>query len=528
VARLPYAAKVALLAGAYYCSAKLGLALAFETRSVTAIWPPTGIALAALVLWGRRYWPGVALGALLANAWTGVPLAAVLGITAGNTLEALVGAYLLERARIRPSLEWIRDVLALVFLAAVLSTAVSATIGVASLLAGGEIDSGDLASVWRTWWLGDMGGDLVVAPLLLIAITQWPFRGVPGRLPEAALLGAFLAGISALVFSQEAGLTYLVFPGLVWAALRFWQPGAAAASFLVAAIAVWFTQDGSGPFVQSSPDDSLLLAQSFVGVSGITALLLATATSQRTRAEQAVRHIARTLEESLLPSSLPAIPAIDMAVRFLPAGEPNRVGGDFYDVFETGPGSWAIVVGDVTGKGPEAAAVTGLARHTIRAAAIHERRPRAVLRLLNDAIRGQSSSQELCSAVYARLDLFGPGGAILTLASGGHPLPLLRRAAGGVEVVGSAGMLLGVEADPSLTEVSRRLSAGDTLLLYTDGLIDAYAPANGYRPSDVMRVLEGCTGIEAQAVVECIERELLSVEGAVPRDDIALLVLRLT
>ncbi|MGH3994714.1 MAG: PP2C family protein-serine/threonine phosphatase, partial [Pseudonocardiaceae bacterium] len=337
------------------------------------------------------------------------------------------------------------------------------------------------------------------------------------------MLGASLVLLSGLVFSQEAGLTYLVFPGLVWAALRFWQPGAAAASLVVATIAVWFTQDGTGPFVQSSPDDSLLLAQSFVGVSGITALLLATATSQRTRTEQAMSHVARTLEESLRPSRLPEIPAIDMAVRFLPAGEPNRVGGDFYDVFDVGHGSWAIVVGDVCGKGPEAAAVTGLARHTIRAAAVHERQPSSILELLNDAILRQLPSPQLCSAAYTRLDMEVPA-AGLTLASGGHPLPMLLRADGTVELLGNPGMLLGVKEDPILTDECSQLSVGDAIVLYTDGLMDAYAPSRSYRPSDVMAVLSQCAGLEAQAIVERIESALLDVEDAVPRDDIAILV----
>lgn len=519
---------IALLAGAYWASGRLGLELAFETRSVTAIWPPTGIALAALVLWGRALWPGVALGALLANAWTGVPLITLLGIVVGNTLEAVVGAYLLELFRVRAALDTVRDVLGLVFLAGVLSTTVSATLGVSSLLVGDEIGGGDFASVWRTWWLGDMGGDLLVAPVLLVAATHWPFSHVPGRLPEALLLGASLVLVGVLVFSQEASLTYLVFPGLVWAALRFWQPGATMAGLLVAGIAVWYTQDGSGPFIQDSPDDSLLLAQSFVGISGITALLLATATSQRVRAERAMSHIARTLEESLLPSRLPDIPAIDMAARFLPADEPNRVGGDFYDVFEVGAGGWAIVVGDVCGKGPGAAAVTGLARHTIRAAALHEARPRAILHLLNDAILRQPASRQLCSAAYARLDLDDPGGPRVTLAAGGHPLPMLVRVDGTVESLGRPGTLLGVREDPSIADDSTRLDVGDAILFYTDGLMDAYAPARTYRPAEVMEVLSGCAGLEAQAIVERIESTLLSVEEAMPRDDIAILVLRVT
>jgi class 3 adenylate cyclase/integral membrane sensor domain MASE1 len=253
----------------------LGLNLAFETESVTAVWPPTGIALAALVLWGYRLWPGVALGAFLANSWTGLPLYAELGITLGNTLEALAGAWLLRVAGFRPALDRVRDVVALAVLAGGVSTAISASVGVGSLLLAGEIDGGELPSVWRTWWLGDMMGDVVVAPAILIGVTHWPFRQTPGRPLEGALVVLLLVASGMLVFSQSTALTFLVFPPLIWATLRFWQPGAALGSLLLAAITVTFTAHGVGPFSGRPPDEQLLLAQTFVGVAGLTALLLA-------------------------------------------------------------------------------------------------------------------------------------------------------------------------------------------------------------------------------------------------------------
>jgi integral membrane sensor domain MASE1 len=305
------------------------LDLAFATRSVTAVWPPTGIALAALVLWGPSVWPGVALGAFLANAWTGVPLVTVLGITCGNTLEGLVGAYLLRVAHVRPSLERVRDVLALVGLAAVGSTAIAATIGVASLVVGDEVSNDEFGSVWRVWWLGDMGGDLLVAPLLMAAAAYWPFDRLPGRASEGVVLAAAVVGLSVFVFSQDTNLAYLVFPLLVWAALRFWQPGAGAASLAVVTVAVSYTANGHGPFVRSNPDDSLLLAQTFFAVAGVTVLVLAAVITERRRAEEAVEQIAGALQESLLPSRLPDVPGVDLAARFRPVGAGYRVGGDF-------------------------------------------------------------------------------------------------------------------------------------------------------------------------------------------------------
>ena len=210
-----YWVKLALVAGAYFATAKLGLQLAFAHASITAVWPPTGIALAALVVWGPRMWPGVALGAALANATTGnPPIESVLGITAGNTLEALVGAYLLVNvAQFRPSLDRVRDVLALALLAGGLSTMVSATIGVASLWLGGQIGGiGDVPSAWRVWWLGDLGGDLLVAPVLLVLASGARPSRDRGHMAEAALLLATLIGVSILVFSRDLPLTYLIFP----------------------------------------------------------------------------------------------------------------------------------------------------------------------------------------------------------------------------------------------------------------------------------------------------------------------------
>jgi two-component system, NarL family, sensor histidine kinase FusK len=172
------------VASVYVASGKLGLDLAFATRSVTAIWPPTGIALVALVLGGYRLWPAVALGALLTNLNTGVGAVTVVGIVCGNTLEALTGAFLLRRvAGFRPGLQRVRDVLSLVLCGAVISTLVSASIGVASLLIGDAISWSKAVSVWRTWWLGDMGGDLIVAPALFVAAT---YRATALRAKPAA------------------------------------------------------------------------------------------------------------------------------------------------------------------------------------------------------------------------------------------------------------------------------------------------------------------------------------------------------
>ena len=164
------------VAATYFLTAKLGLKLAFFAQQVTPVWPPTGIALAALILFGFRVWPGITIGAFLANATADEPVLVALGIAAGNTLEALVAVWLLRAVTgFSPSFGRLRDVLAFVIVAALMSTTVSATIGVTSLCAGGVQPWASYGTLWWVWWLGDAGGALIVAPLIL----TW--AGAPGR-----------------------------------------------------------------------------------------------------------------------------------------------------------------------------------------------------------------------------------------------------------------------------------------------------------------------------------------------------------
>jgi PAS domain S-box-containing protein len=294
---LRYAALFGAVTAAYYGTAKLGLALAFAHSSVTAVWAPTGIALAAILLWGYRLWPAVALGAFLANLGTGVPLLVVFGITTGNTLGALLGAWLLSLVGFRRTLDRVRDVLSLIVLAAMVSTTVSATIGVSSLYAGEILPARELSSTWLVWWLGDSGGDLLVGPVLLLLFTG----GLPAmrrarRVGECVLLAALLVATSFLAFSFTRPIGYLTFPLLVLGAVRFRQCGAALGSLAVAGIAVWFTSRGTGPFVDASPDTSLIYAQTFACSIAITALVLAAITTEREQATEALAALGEELE----------------------------------------------------------------------------------------------------------------------------------------------------------------------------------------------------------------------------------------
>jgi serine phosphatase RsbU (regulator of sigma subunit) len=225
--------------------------------------------------------------------------------------------------------------------------------------------------------------------------------------------------------------------------------------------------------------------------------------------------MARTLQRSLLPPSLPAIPGVEIAARHRAAGEGNEVGGDFYDAFPAGDGEWAVAIGDVCGRGAEAAAVTTLARCALRTAVLQDRRPDAVLRTLNDAVLGRGADFRFCTALYLSLTP-RDGGADVGLSSGGHPLPLVLRASGEVEPAGRAGTLLGVVPDPELTCCDVRLDAGDAIVLVTDGA----------DPGDLASFLRGCAGRGAEAIASAVEERAVAAAGGSLRDDAAVVVLR--
>jgi PAS domain S-box-containing protein len=236
-------------------------------------------------------------------------------------------------------------------------------------------------------------------------------------------------------------------------------------------------------------------------------------------------YIARALQRSLLPAELPLIPGLETAARFRATGEGNEVGGDFYDLFESGNRGWTVVVGDVCGKGPDAAAVTALARYTLRAAAMHERLPSRSLRLLNEALLRQPGERRFCTVAYAYLEALDEG-ARVGFASGGHPLPVVLRSDGKVEWLGEHGMLLGVVPDPRLEDSSAALAPGDAVVFYTDGVTDAGGPVSVLGEERLAEVIASCAGLGADAIAGRVEAAALEAEGGAPRDDIAMVVLR--
>ena len=294
---LLFLAKVAILAVVYFSMARLGLLLSFVLGNNTLVWPPTGIALAALLLFGSHLWPGIALGAFLASVSTGVPLAVACGVSAGNTLEALIAVFLLRRVvRFQNALERLQDVFGLLGLAAGLSTMVSATIDVTSFCLGGTAPWDAYGLLWRIWWLGGAMSNLVVAPLILTWSSRLGGSRNLWRIAEAGALLASLVLVCLLVFGGwsrvaliHSPLDYAVFPFIIWAALRFSQREVITATFAVSAIALWGTAHGFGPFVRGTVPERLTLLYTFMSVTATTALVLAAIVTARKRMEEALR-----------------------------------------------------------------------------------------------------------------------------------------------------------------------------------------------------------------------------------------------
>ena len=289
-----YLLELIATAAACYAAARLGLELAYPHDggnalhgAFTAFWPPVGVGIAALVLFGPRLWPGIVAGDLLAGDYS-APFAVVAGQTLATVIAVVVASGLLLRLGARTPGLRVRDVITLILCAAA-GTILGASCGLAAIWIFGDLPAGSAERIWRTWWLSDLAGALVVAPALL----TW----LSGRLHltrrELAEGAALLVALIALTsISSQRDVPYVVFPVLIWAALRFGRWGGATALLVAAALTVWHTSDGSGPFVRGSLSDSLLATQLFLAVAALTSMVLAAVTAERAASEAEARGLA--------------------------------------------------------------------------------------------------------------------------------------------------------------------------------------------------------------------------------------------
>ncbi|MGA2099072.1 MAG: MASE1 domain-containing protein [Candidatus Acidiferrum sp.] len=288
------------LAGVYFVAGKLGLQLAYVHASATAVWPCTGIAIAALLVYGYRVWPGILVGAFLVNATTVGTLGTSAIAALGDTLEAVAACYLVTRfARGKEAFERASDIFKFTLLAGLAATAISATTGVTTLAAAGFANWAAYGSIWLTWWLGDAVGAVMVTPLLLLWKENSRLNWNRRQWVEAGSLAVGLNAISWILFGgffhgelKNYPLEYLCIPFLIWVGFRFGQREAATALCVLAGIACWGTMHRYGPFARDSQNASLLLMQAFMGIIAITTLALAAEVSEHKRAEDRVRSLA--------------------------------------------------------------------------------------------------------------------------------------------------------------------------------------------------------------------------------------------
>ena len=245
---------------------------------------------------------------------------------------------------------------------------------------------------------------------------------------------------------------------------------------------------------------------------------------ENARLHQERTRIAQTLQNSLLPSEIPDIPGLEVAVRYRPAGAGNLVGGDFFDVFDAGGGQWAVALGDVCGKGPEAAALTGLVRHTIRTAAARERKPSAILSIVNRQIL-KTNGDRFCTATMGTVES-NNGVVKMTVSCGGHPAPMVIRASRTVEETDCIGTLLGVFPEADLKDSPVELGPGDAIVFYTDGVTEQFGRNGTAGDAHLVSLLWDSEGMDATTIADRIYREAALDEDDVPRDDIAIVVLR--
>jgi serine phosphatase RsbU (regulator of sigma subunit)/anti-sigma regulatory factor (Ser/Thr protein kinase) len=567
VARLGALAAVAVV---YYVGARIGLRLSLVERNVTPLWPPTGIAVAAFLLRGRALWPGVALAAFAVNLPISEgPLAAAV-TAAGNTLAPLLAATLLVRVGFRRQLDRHRDALAIVFLGALASMLVSATIGAGTLVLSGAITSHQLPSAWAVWWTGDAMGVLTVAPFLLCLPlfregSPWPLV----RWLEAAAVVLVAGAVAVWTSGSESPLLYLSLPVVAWASWRLQLRGAAPVALLVCLIATRAAVRDQGAFAHHTLFEQMFTLQTFNACVALTSFFLAALVSERNRAADALsaaavelqdrvqrrtaelssanerlveetqgrfeaqvqlsrrdtiaqrdHEIAETLQRSLLPDRIPQIPAVALAARYVPATAHLEVGGDWYDAMQLGDGLIGLTIGDVAGHGLQAAATMGQLRMAVRAYAVQDPSPVTVMHAVHQLV-SHLPIQEMVTLTYL---VFDPATRMLRFTNAGHPPPLVFGAGQSKYLEDGVAPPLGVTEVADFTETTQDMWPGATLLLYTDGLVERRRESFQVGMDRLQRVAAACEGCTVDGLCDHVVSSL--IEGDHVADDIALVAMR--
>lgn len=464
---------------AYYLGARLGLQLSLVEDNVTPLWPPTGIAVAAFVLLGRKMWPAVAAAAFAVNLPISVDPVAAGATAVGNVLAPLAAAMLLQRYGFRRQLDRQRDA-HLIVIAALSSMVLSATIGTLTLVASGAIESDRFPAAWAVWWTGDAMGVLVVAPFLLAVPLFWELPGWTARQwTEAVAVVLVAAGVAHVGVSSNLPVLFPVLPVLGWAAWRLQLRGAAPVALVASVVTTWAVVHGTGPFAGATVLDQMLALQAFNACVALMSFFLAALVTERTRTAElqlgvaAARshrehEIAVALQRTLLPAKLPAVPGVEIAARYIPASSDMQVGGDWYDVVPLPGGLIGLAIGDVAGHGLAAAATMGQLRMAVRAYALQDPAPASVMAGLHQ-LATQPPAATMTTLLYL---VFDPDSRLLRFANAGHPPALCVGTGTASYLADASSPPLGVSLTGRYAESAIQLGPGTTLLLYTDGLVE--------------------------------------------------------
>ena len=532
-----YVLAACLLAG------EVGLAVPFTSGNVSPLWPPAGVALAAMLLFGYHIWPAVALGALIVNFLSGVPHLAAVGIALGNTVGPLCGTWFLRQLpRFRPSLTRLRDVLGIGILGGFCGTAVSATVGAGVLFLTGINAWFGFASAWLIWWLGDAMGVLIITPLVLTFTSLMSTRE-NRRLVELACLLLGAVGSALLIFDPRLGLmradvfAFGVFPFVLWGAIRFEAAGAAIVSFLISAIAVWGTAHGVGPFIKGNPLQNATLLQSFLGVTAVSGMVLAAVIAERAQlireqsAQEALEQelqlrLGREVQQRFYTGTAICVAGFDIASAAYPARE---TGGDYLDLFSMADGRICIGVGDVSGHGLGSALVMALTRAYVRSFSQVETDLAKILSSVNHMlIADHLEDDRFVTLLLVCLD--GPNGS-LSYASAGHVPGFLMNGSGKIEsVLESSGPPLGLFDDSQFVTSALPLTPQQLVILLTDGAPETMASEDVEFGTDgVLEYVRDHRHDSARDLAEGIYRAARAFAGDEPqRDDVTDVIVKIS
>lgn len=524
-----YALAAIIVAIAYVVFAEIGFSLAFAVRQVTAVWPPSGIAVAALFLGGASLWPGVAAGAFIANLLTHETAITALGIAAGNTAGPLLAVYFLRRANFDPRLERVNDVVALAVYG-VLAMLITASNGVTWLASSGIVPWNEFAVVWRTWWDGDAMGVLLFAPVLFTWATSKDFRIGAKPLAELIAFPVALLIVTWLGFLNNLRLGFLVFPAMIWSGLRFKQRITATAVIVVSLIAIVGTQHEIGPFAGGTLDQRLAYLMTLMAVLSVTGLILGAVTAEREFADER-RHeaerrelenatqIARTLQGAFLPKRLPEHRDVTFDALYLTAGREALVGGDWYDAFTIPDGHIVVSIGDMLGHGVVAAATAAEIRQRILAAAFITNDPKEILAKVNSTLRDEELT--IATALVAFID---PDAATMRYASAGHPPPIVAGPTIRGHLLPYGGLPLGVLASTDYQTHEVRLEENAAVLFYTDGVTEFNRNIDAAE-SALLDAVDAFVSERAVNPAAIVQRRVMGASQ--PVDDVVLMVVRL-